>query len=98
MGWGRMMLLGNWGQQMDIEDQRKELQDLRSEISRQRGPASSDLESLERENSELRLYLAAIIRYLIAKGTVDMDEFRVLVDEIDQGDGRQDGGLQGKVL
>ena len=98
MGWGRMMLLGNWGQQMDIEDQPKELQDLRREISRQRGPSNSDLESLERENSELRLYLAAIIRYLIAKGTVNLDEFRVLVDEIDQGDGRQDGGLQGAVL
>ena len=98
MGWGRMMLLGNWGQQMDIEDQPKELQDLRREISRQRGPSNSDLESLERENSELRLYLAAIIRYLIAKGTVNLDEFRVLVDEIDQGDGRRDGGLQGAVL
>ncbi len=28
MGWGRMLLLGNWGQQMDIEDQQREIDDL----------------------------------------------------------------------
>jgi hypothetical protein len=27
-----MLLLGNWGQQMDIEDQRQEIEDLRSRL------------------------------------------------------------------
>ena len=32
MGWGRMLLLGNLGQQLDIEDQRREIQQLRSRV------------------------------------------------------------------
>ena len=99
MGWGRMLLLGNWGQQMDIEDQRKELQALRHQLARpSRSTDTGRLIALERENAELRLYVAAIVRYLAAKGSIDPSEFGVLVNEIDREDGRQDGRFEGKVL
>ena len=99
MGWGRMLLLGNWGQQMNIQDQKKEIEALRTEVSRQKRSTGADrIAELERENAEMRLYLAALIRYLISNGTIDLNDFRVLIDEIDRADGRHDGGYEGKVL
>jgi hypothetical protein len=74
MGWGRMLLLGDWGQQMDIEDQRQEIEDLRrklevgSEI--QDTTVKSRMIQLEKENSELRLYLVSLIKYLGHKGVL----------------------------
>ena len=75
MGWGRMLLLGNWGQQMDIEDQRQEITALRRQIRRNTsGRASAELSrrvtELEKENDELRLYLASLVRYLGNKGVL----------------------------
>ncbi len=32
MGWGRMLLLGDWGQQMDIHDQRADIEALKRQI------------------------------------------------------------------
>jgi hypothetical protein len=34
MGLGRMLLFGNWGQQMDIDDQKVEIESLRREMRR----------------------------------------------------------------
>jgi cell division septum initiation protein DivIVA len=56
MGWGRMLLLGNWGQQMDIEDQRQEIEELRQQL--EAGTRAGDttqksrVAQLEKDNSE----------------------------------------------
>jgi hypothetical protein len=34
MGWGRFLLLGDLGQQLDLSDQRREMRDLRAELRR----------------------------------------------------------------
>jgi hypothetical protein len=102
MGWGRMFLLGDWGQQMDIEAQKQELEDLREQI--QSGAATGDatlnsrMARLEKENGELRLYLAALIRYLGHKGILSQIEFRTLVEAIDREDGSIDGSYKGQVM
>lgn len=103
MGWGRMLLLGNWGQQMDIEDQRQEIEDLRQQLAvRDAASGSATLQSriaqLERENGELRLYLAALVRYLGHNGYLDQDEFRTLVEAIDTEDGKADGSYKGRIV
>ncbi len=102
MGWGRMLLLGNWGQQMDIEDQRREIEDLRQQLETSAGTRDTTLNSrvaqLERENSELRLYFASLIRYLGHKGVLHQDEFRKLVEAVDIEDGSADRGHQGKII
>ena len=99
MGWGRMMLLGDWGQQMDIEDQRDEMRTLRRNMrqaaKRSKAELLERIDQLENDNAALRLYLTALIRYLGGKGVVDRDEFRVLVDVIDAEDGEVDGKLGG---
>ena len=102
MGWGRMLLLGNWGQQMDIEDQRQEIEDLKQQMRYTAVQASDNLQArvaqLENDNRELRLYLAALIRYLGHRGMMEQDEFRQLVEVIDAEDGRADGGYRGKMI
>ena len=102
MGWGRMLLLGNWGQQMDIEDQRREIEDLRQQLHAGARAGDSTLKSrmaqLEKENDELRLYLTSLIRYLGHKGVLRQDEFRKLVETIDIEDGSADGGYKGKIV
>jgi len=101
MGWGRMLLLGNWGQQMDIEDQKQEIEDLRQRLETGTRTGDSTLQSrvtqLEKENNELRLYLASLIRYLGHQGILNQDEFRELVNVIDSEDGRADSGYRGKI-
>ncbi len=99
MGWGRMLLLGNLGQQMDIEEQRREIQNLRSRVRSESRSVTQDIELrldvLERQSDEIKLYLAAIVRYLAAKGQIDLNEFAKLVDEIDAEDGSTDGRYKG---
>ena len=59
MGWGRMLLLGNLGQQLDIEDQRREIRELKAELRRARGLGGGSVErrlyALEAENDSLSL-------------------------------------------
>lgn len=105
MGWGRWLLLGNLGQQLDIEDQRKEIQCLRRAMhGRSRSGSRSVKElgdrvgELERENDELRLYLASLVRYLVNEGVLGVEDFAKLVEEIDSEDGAADGGYEGEVL
>ncbi len=102
MGWGRMLLLGNWGQQMDIEDQKQEIEELRQKLETGTEIPDTNLKSrivqLEKENSELRLYLASLIKYLGHKGVLRQDEFRTLVEAVDSEDGSADNGYQGKII
>ena len=99
MGWGRMLLLGDPGQQLDIEEQRREMQSLRDRIRSESHEAAQSVERrldvLERQSDETRLYLAALVRYLVGRGVVDAEEFARLVDEVDAADGSADGRYRG---
>ena len=101
MGWGRMFLLGDWGQQMDIEDQREEMRRLRREVGRNSKNRIAELKQrvseLEFETDELRLYLTALVRYLGNRGVIIKDEFSALVDVLDAEDGKSDGGYDGVI-
>ena len=100
MGWGRYLLLGNLGQQLDLEDQRQEIESLRSQLASSRVSArggKDDFERLQAENDELRLYLAAIVRLLISKGLVSQEEMRQVVDAVDAEDGSHDGRYRGSL-
>jgi len=86
MGWGRMLLLGNVGQQLDIGD-------LNSAISQMQGAflenqqvdlkQARSIADLQRENQELKLYLATLIRLLVAKGVLKPEEVETTVKAIE---------------
>lgn len=87
MGWGRMLLLGNVGQQLDIgelegavaEMQSAFLENQRTDLNQARSIAA-----LRRENEELKLYLATLIRLLVARGVLRADEVEATVRAIEK--------------
>jgi hypothetical protein len=87
MGWGRMMLLGNVGQQLDIGDLENAVEQMRGDfaqkyqIDREQG---QDIEQLKRENHDLKLYMATLIRLLVAKGVLQQSEVETIVAAIDK--------------
>ena len=98
MGWGRMFFLGNVGQQLDISDLAHDLGRVIQEINRQEGvdeQLKRSFERIARDNHELRLYVAAITRLLVAKGVVTPQELTALVDTVDRSDGQADGRFTG---
>ena len=98
MGWGRMLLLGDIGQQMDLGDLEQEIADLRDRLREGRArhaEADRELERLAADHDELKLYVAAILRALVSKGVVTRDELGDLVRSVDAEDGRPDNAYRG---
>ncbi len=94
MGWGRWFLLGDFGQQLDLSDYQRELQELRSQVRmkvRDTDSIDDRVKELQRENDELKLYVAAMLRLLTTKGIATKNEISALVDAIDESDGVKDG-------
>jgi len=100
MGWGRMLLLGNVGQQLDIQDTERALTQLAQQL-RETGQFDHEvarrLDQITAENAELKLYLAAVLRLLVSKNVVTPDELKGIVDTIDRSDGQADGKFTGQV-
>jgi len=89
MGWGRTLFLGDIGNRLDIADTERDVEGLRRRLrSKERSDQAQDkrLAELERENDQLKLYLASLIRLLVSKGTLSPDELAALVDGIDTDD------------
>ena len=88
MGWGRMMLLGNVGQQFDIGDLENSINQMQSVVAENdqvdQAQARS-IELLQQENRELKLYLATVIRLLVAKGAIKPEEVETIVRAIEPG-------------
>lgn len=98
MGWGRMFFLGNVGQQLEIEEMRGELDRLRRRPGVEpRSDVDAQIEDLRRENDELRLYLAAVVRHLLEKRLLVRTELEALVSAIDAEDGTTDGRARGPI-
>ena len=87
MGWGRMMLLGDVGQQLDISDMERAIGQMRADYERKRETdrrQERDIDKLERENHELKLYVATLVRLLVAKGVVQQQEVDAAVRAIEK--------------
>jgi len=80
MGWGRMMLLGNIGQQLDIEDLRKSfaMQDQRDRTQEE------SIQTLWRENQQLKLAVTALTHLLVNKGVLKPDEVQTIGQAIER--------------
>ena len=101
MGWGRTLLLGDIGNRLDIADTERDIDGLKREIARGfRMDMSQDekIEALIRENGELKLYLASLVRLLVAKGSVSKAELQAMVAAVDAEDGKADGRCDGGIV
>jgi hypothetical protein len=100
MGWGRMLLLGNIGQQLDIHEAGRELEHIREHLEasgRFNHEVSDYLKKLAAENAELRLYLAATIKLLTEKNVIHASELSEIVTALDASDGKADKRFSGDI-
>jgi hypothetical protein len=86
---------------MDLGDLQAEIDSLKQQIrAKQAAPSSAEqrLEKLQQENDELKLYLAAILRMMVAKKLATVDEIKALVAAVDREDGVEDRKYKGPVV
>jgi multidrug resistance efflux pump len=101
MGWLRTILLGDIGNRLDIEDSEREIEQLKSAArwsDRQSTASQERLDSVIAQNAELKLYLAATLRLLMEKGVVSREDIQVMINRVDQQDGKTDGKYSGPIV
>jgi hypothetical protein len=74
MGWGRMLFLGNIGQQLDLDDVGIEIQRIKETFAQ-----VSEVD----DNDELRLYVVTLMRLLVQKGVLTTQETASMAAAID---------------
>ena len=74
MGWMRYLLLGDYGQQLDIEDMRERLDQLTHEKASAGMTPDRQIAALQQEVHDLKLRLGVLIRLLIAKNVLSAEE------------------------
>ena len=87
MGWGRMMLLGNVGQQLDIQDLENAINQMQADFDQTQNlerTEEQNIDELKRENHELKLYLATLVKLLVAKGVIRQEEVDTAVQAIEK--------------
>jgi hypothetical protein len=78
MSWGRWLVLGDLGQQMDIQEVQDEVERMRSE----RDLVTWDLRKIREvadDLMELELRHGLLVRLLIAKGVISAEEYAGLI-------------------
>ena len=101
MGWGRTFLLGDIGNRMDIGECEQDIRILKEslmEMHQEEHEKDAELHTLQMENDQLKLYLAAVIRLLTSKGVLAKEDIQKMVEIIDAEDGAMDGRARGDVL
>jgi hypothetical protein len=86
VGWARMLLLGNLGQQLDIHDARNELDRVRRASGMGAVKDAEQDEQIQRlidQNEQSTLCLVTLVRLLIAKGVVAPAEVQELLAVLD---------------
>lgn len=109
MGWLNYLVLGDFGQQLDLQDQRAELDKLKQSLhlisGRNEAISSSGrdqnieakLAKIQDENAELRLYLGGLILLLKNNGAISGSQLQQFVDALDKVDGIADGKFSGSI-
>ena len=100
MGWGRTLLLGDIGNRLDIGDCEQDIVALRDQQRRQQMTDRSQdarIAALETDSAELTLYVASLVRLLVAKGVMSAEQFSRFVDIVDESDGSSDGKYGGPI-
>jgi hypothetical protein len=86
MGWGRMMLLGNVGQQLDIGELETAVTEMQGAfLDNQRADLdqAKSIAALRQENRDLKLCLATVVRLLVSKGVLQPSEVETIVRAIE---------------
>jgi len=86
MGWGRTLLLGDIGTQMNVSDLESELENARAYLEhcqRVNDSQEAAILALQKENNELKLYFSSLVKLLLSKNVMTADEWNRCVETID---------------
>jgi hypothetical protein len=86
MGWGRTLLLGNIGAQLNIDDVEADVDQVKQHLEMQRDADASQDEAiaqLQQDNHELKIYMATLLRLLVSKNVLTNEELNKFVDLLD---------------
>ncbi len=86
MGWGRTLLLGTWGNRLDLDDAERKAERLRRKLrlkDRQDRAQDERLDALEQENEQLKAGLVALSQLLVSKGVLEQADLENLAASID---------------
>lgn len=81
-----MLLLGNVGQQLDIGDLERTINDMHGAFADNEQldqEQARSIAQLQRENRELKLYLATLLKLLVSKGVLRSEEVDIAVQTIE---------------
>lgn len=91
MGWGRTLLLGDIGTQLNVSDVERDLEQVKAYLRSEHADHDS-LEAavyhLQAENRDLKMYLATLIRMMMDKNLLSQDDVKRFVDLLDPSAGR----------
>jgi len=82
-----MMLLGNFGQQLDISDLSEAVNRMRDNFAQNDSVDQSqdaEIRKLQVENRELKLYLSTVVRLLVTKGVLTQAEIDATVQAVEK--------------
>lgn len=79
MGWMRTLFLGAIGQNLEIEELRERLDQMRDAKTPVAGTLKKHIEALQVETHELKLRLAAVIKLLMAKNLLTAQEVASMI-------------------
>ena len=70
MGWGRFFLLGDLGQQLDIQDQENRVRRLQGQQWSKDRSQDEQIAELQTEIADLKRYIGGLCQLMIAKGVL----------------------------
>ena len=82
-----MLLMGNVGQQFDIESIEHTVGRMQSALAETQvldRRQERSIDDLRKENHELKLYLATLVRLLVAKGVIKQEEIDSAVNAVEK--------------
>ena len=85
MGWGRFLLLGDVGQQLDLRDQQAEMQRLRANVAGQHhldARQDEQIRQLQDETVELKLTLNRLAQLLVSRGVLAAEDVEQLAENL----------------
>jgi hypothetical protein len=86
MGWGRTLLLGDIGTQLNVNDVESDVEQVKQHLEMQDDKnASQDqaVAQLQQDNHELKMFVATLLRLLVSKNVLTNEELNRFVDLLD---------------
>ena len=79
MGWMRTLFMGDFGQNLEIEDLQERLNQMRDEKAPAARTQEKQIKALQEETHDLKVRLAVLIKLLVAKNVLTAQEIASMI-------------------